>query len=222
MSVVTMILGESGTGKSASMRNLPPADTLLIQAVPKPLPFRAVGWGPLTKETPNGNVFVSDQSDRICMAMKKTTRGVIVIDDFQYVLSNEFMRRVTDKEVGNAAFAKYNEIARSAWDILTCAAALPENKRVYLLSHTTTDEFGNTKIKTIGKLLDEKIVLEGMVSIVLRTKVANGGYVFTTKNSGSDTVKAPMHMFETATVENDLKAVDAAICDYYHQPAQVA
>ena len=222
MSIVTMILGESGTGKSASMRNLIPADTLLIQAVPKPLPFRAAGWGPLTKETPNGNVFVSDQADRICAILRKTTRSVIVIDDFQYVLSNEFMRRVTDKEVGNAAFAKYNEIARSAWDILTCAAALPEHKRVYLLSHTTTDEFGNTKIKTIGKLLDEKIVLEGMVSIVLRTKVANGEYVFSTKNSGSDTVKAPMQMFENATVENDLKAVDAAITDYYYQPAQVA
>lgn len=215
MSIVTMILGESGTGKSASMRNLIPADTLLIQAVPKPLPFRAAGWGPLTKETPNGNVFVSDQADRICMAMKKTTRSVIVIDDFQYVLSNEFMRRVTDKEVGNAAFAKYNEIARSAWDILTCAAALPEHKRVYLLSHTTTDEFGNTKIKTIGKLLDEKIVLEGMVSIVLRTKTTNGEYVFTTRNSGSDTVKSPMQMFDDATIPNDLLGVDEKICEYY-------
>lgn len=215
MSIVTMILGESGTGKSASMRNLIPADTLLIQAVPKPLPFRAAGWGPLTKETPNGNVFVSDQADRICAILRKTTRSVIVIDDFQYVLSNEFMRRVTDKEVGNAAFAKYNEIARSAWDILTCAAALPEHKRVYLLSHTTTDEFGNTKIKTIGKLLDEKIVLEGMVSIVLRTKTTNGEYVFTTRNSGSDTVKSPMQMFEDSTVPNDLFCVDKKICEYY-------
>ena len=219
MSIVTMILGESGTGKSASMRNLIPSDTLLIQAVPKPLPFRAAGWGPLTKETPNGNVFVSDQADRICAILRKTTRSVIVIDDFQYVLSNEFMRRVTDKEVGNAAFAKYNEIARNAWDILMCAASLPDAKRVYLLSHTTTDEFGNTKIKTIGKLLDDKIVLEGLVSIVLRTKAMNGEYVFTTRNSGSDTVKSPMNMFDSPAIDNDLAAVDAAICSYYH-PAE--
>lgn len=219
MSIVTMVLGESGTGKSASMRNLSPADTLLIQAVRKPLPFRAAGWLQLSKLHPEGNVLVSDKAEAICSALQRTRRDVIVIDDFQYILANEFMRRVTDKEVGNAAFAKYNEIARSAWDILMCAAALPEHKRVYVLSHTTTDEFGNTKIKTIGKLLDEKIVLEGLVSIVLRTKASNGEYTFSTRNSGSDTVKTPMGLFDSPSIDNDLAAVDAAICSYYH-PAE--
>lgn len=214
MSIATIILGESGTGKTASLRNLDPAQTLLIQPVKKPLPFRSADWKYLPSD-PHGNIFVSDQSANIISAMKKTRRSVIVIDDFQYVLSNEFMRRVTDVEAGNAAFAKYNEIARHAWDILMAASSLPEHKRVYFLSHTSTDDFGKTKIKTIGKLLDEKIVIEGLVTIVLRTAVQNGNYLFSTVNSGADTVKSPIGLFADELVGNDLAAIDAEIFKYY-------
>lgn len=215
MSIATLIIGESGTGKSTSMRNLQPQETLLIQAVKKPLPFRSNNWKPATKENPEGSVFVSDNSETIVKAMTRTAKQIIIIDDFQYVMANEFMRRVTDNEVGNSAFAKYNEIARHAWDVLTTAAALPDHKRVYVLSHTSTDDFGKTKIKTIGKLLDEKIVLEGLVTIVLRTLKINDQYRFATQNSGSDTVKSPLGLFENEHIENDLLAVDNAICEYY-------
>lgn len=213
MSTVILILGESGTGKSASLRNLDPAHTLLIQSVKKPLPFRANGWKYLPAA--GGNMYVSDQSAQIINAMRKTQKSVIVIDDYQYTMSNEFMRRVTDVEVGNAAFAKYNEIARHAWDILTAASSLPDSKRVYILSHTSTDDFGRTKIKTIGKLLDEKIVIEGLVTIVLKTVVMNGSYLFSTRNSGSDTVKSPIGLFDEELIDNDLAAIDAKIFEYY-------
>lgn len=220
MSVATLILGESGSGKTASMQNMNPAETLLIQAVAKPLPFKSKDWKPVMKGA-GGSIYVSDQSANIVAAMTRTDKSIIVIDDFQYVLANEFMRRVTDVEVGNAAFAKYNEIARHAWDVLMAAASLPGHKRVYIMSHTSTDEFGRTKIKTIGKLLDEKIVLEGLVTVVLRTVVANGDYFFSTKNSGSDTVKAPIGLFPLDQIHNDLLTVDNAICEYYGitQPA---
>lgn len=210
-----MIIGESGTGKSTSLRNLKPEQTLLIQAVRKPLPFRSKDWKPATKENPSGSIFVTDNSEKIVEAMRRTSKEVIVLDDFQYVMANEFMRRVTDNETGNSAFAKYNEIARHAWDVLTAATALADNKRVYLLSHTSTDEFGKTKIKTIGKLLDEKIVMEGLVTIVLRTAVINDQYLFRTRNNGNDTVKSPIGLFEDETIPNDLAAVDAAICEFY-------
>lgn len=214
MSIATLIIGESGTGKSTSMRNLDPAQTLLIQAVKKPLPFRSAGWKPVVKGQ-GGNVFVTDNSAHIVEAMKRTDKSIIVIDDFQYIMANEFMRRVTDNEVGNSAFAKYNEIARKAWDIFTQASALADDKRVYILSHTATDEAGKTKIKTIGKLLDEKIVLEGLVTIVLRTLKVNDSYIFATQNSGSDTTKSPLGMFAEDHIENNLASVDKAICDYY-------
>ena len=215
MSISTMILGESGTGKSASLRNLQPSNTLLIQTVAKPLPFRSKDWQPLSKDNPSGNVYVTDNSDKMIATIQRAPHEIIVIDGFQYLLANEFMRRVTDVETGNGAFAKYNEIARHAWDVLMAASTLAANKRVYILSHTATDDFGKTKIKTIGKLLDEKIVMEGLVTIVLRTCIENAGYFFRTRNSGSDTAKSPMGLFEQDFIENDLANVDAAICEYY-------
>lgn len=216
MSIATMILGQSGTGKSASMRNLDPADTLLIQAVKKPLPFRSTGWSYFHKDdNQSGNIFVTDQSAQIVKLMHGTKRNVVVLDDFQYILANEFMRRVLDKETGNAAFAKYNEIARSAWDILMAAGQQADSKRVYILGHTQEDDAGRIKAKTIGKLLDEKITIEGLLTIVLRTAVINEQYLFSTQNNGSDTVKSPMGLFEDPHIPNDLKAVDGAICSYY-------
>lgn len=213
MSIATLILGQSGTGKSTSMRNLNPAETLLIQSIKKPLPFRSAGWQPLTQS--GGNVYVCDNAAKICQIIEKTQKSIIVIDDFQYIMANEFMRRVLDKETGNQAFAKYNEIARNIWDILNAASNAAENKRVYILSHTEQNDAGLTKIKTIGKLLDEKITLEGMVTICLKTVVTNGVYEFSTQNSGSDTVKSPLGLFESERIDNDLAAVDAAIVEYY-------
>ena len=210
MSVSVLILGESGTGKSASLRNMDPARTLLIQAIRKPLPFRSSDWKQVIPGTQAGNVFVTDQFDMIMNIMRKTQREIIVIDDFQYVLANEFMRR--SQETG---FGKFTEIGRHAWEILSLAAQLPDNKRVYILSHTESDQFGNTKIKTIGRMLDEKITVEGMFTIVLRTLVQDQQYRFSTQNNGADTVKSPMGMFSENLVENDLEAIDSAVCEYY-------
>ncbi|PHV12077.1 AAA family ATPase [Chitinimonas sp. BJB300] len=211
MSITTIVIGESGTGKSASMRNLLPSDTLLIQSVKKPLPFRSSQWRRIeTGQPTGGNIFVCDQSERIIKYMQRTTRKIIVLDDFQYILANEFMRRSAE-----TGFQKFSDIGRHAWDILTAAAHLPDDVRVYILAHSQSDEFGNTKLKTIGKLLDEKITVEGMVSIVLRTLVRDGQYQFSTRNSGNDTVKTPMGLFEDEQIDNCLANVDKAICDYY-------
>lgn len=215
MSIATMILGQSGTGKTTSLRNLNPSDVLLIQAVKKPLPFRSSAWVPCTKANPQGSILVTDKSAVIVGAMERTAKPIIVIDDFQYVLANEFMRRVLDNETGNAAFAKYNEIARMAWDILMTAGKLADSTRVYIMAHTQEDDSGHIKAKSIGKLLDEKITMEGLLTIVLRTAVINGQYLFSTQNSGLDTVKSPMGLFDADQIDNDLNAVDNAITDYY-------
>lgn len=208
MSIASIVLGESGTGKTTSLRNLNKDETLLIQAIKKPLPFK--GWKWRTKDHPEGNIIVSDDKDNIIHLMRKTVRKIIILDDVQYIAANEFMRRSHEK-----SFEKFTDIGRNLWEILNAAGSLPDDVRVYLLWHTQETESGTIKAKTIGKLLDDKITIEGMVSIVIRTRVVNGQYLFTTQNNGSDTVKVPMGMFETDQVPNDLALVDAAIRDFY-------
>lgn len=210
MSIATLILGESGTGKSTSLRNLEPANTLLIQTIHKPLPFRSADWKIRTKNQPNGNIFITDEPNRICDVMQRTQRDVIVIDDYQYIMANEFMRRAKEK-----GYEKFTDIGEKAWQIFHLATRLPSHKRVYFLAHTETDAFGKTKIKTIGKMLDEKITLEGMVTICLRTQVTDGHYQFSTQNNGSDTVKSPIGLFDSQFIDNDLKFVDDRICEYW-------
>src|SRR6187399_835428 len=169
MSIAIMILGESGTGKSASMRNLDPEKTLLIQSVRKPMPFRSSAWKPYNKATATGTIMTTDNPVHIEGAMRKIQRPIVVLDDFQYVLANEFMRRSDEK-----GFDKFTEIGRHAWDLLRAAADLSDDRRVYIMAHTDSDETGRTRMKTIGKLLNEKITPEGMVTIVLRTSVRDG------------------------------------------------
>jgi len=183
-----------------------PAETLLIQVVKKPLPFKS-NWKSVND---GGNIYHSDNWESIIKAMQKTTREIIVIDDLQYLLANEFMTRAHEK-----GYEKFTEMARHYFDVITAATNLQDYKRVYLLSHTDVSEQGQVKAKTIGKLLDEKITIEGLLTIVLRTHVINGQYVFSTKNSGSDTVKTPIGLFDDDHIENDLMAVDKAIKEYY-------
>lgn len=208
MSVATFILGQSGTGKSTSLQNLDPSKVLLIQTIRKPLPFRSANWKPLTKE--GGTVFVTDKAQTICDAINRTQREIIIIDDFQYMMANEFMRRTAER-----GFDKFTEIGRNAWDVINAATQAADNKRVYILSHTEQSESGSTKIKTIGKMLDEKITLEGMVTICLQTAIVNGQHIFMTQNNGNNTVKSPIGLFASEHIPNDLAAVDAAIVEYY-------
>lgn len=210
MSTAIMVIGESGTGKSTSLRNLNPRDVLLIQAVRKPLPFRSKDWTPANKANPDGSVIHSDTSATIIQMMQRTKKPIIVIDDFQYILANAFMRRSAE-----TGFQKFTDIAKDAWDILMAASGQSEEKRIYILAHSTTDDSGKTKAKTIGKLLDEKITIEGLLTIVLRTAVINGQYLFLTQNNGSDTTKSPIGMFADEHIPNDLAEVDKAICEFY-------
>lgn len=213
MSIATLILGQSGTGKSTSLRNLNPQHVLLIQVIKKPLPFRSPNWTYITPDNKKGSILVSDNPQFIINVINGSKRPIIIIDDFQYVMANEFMRRSTEK-----SFDKFTEIGRNAWDVFNAAINAHDHKRVYLLSHTEEDNQGKTKIKTIGKMLDEKITLEGMVTICLQTSVINEQYIFQTKNNGNSTVKAPMGLFEEDHLENDLNEVDMAICEYYNIP----
>lgn len=196
-----MILGESGTGKSASLRNFKKEDLAVVNVIGKPLPFRSKGF-----ETIN-----SDDYTKIRNFLKKTDKKAIVIDDAQYLMANEYMRRA--KETG---YQKFTDIGQNFWNLMNYCRQLPDDVIVYFLQHTETSADGSTtKAKTIGKMLDEKISLEGMCTIVLRTSVEDGVYSFTTHNSGQDTVKSPVGMFDSDLIPNDLKIVDGHIREYY-------
>jgi adenosyl cobinamide kinase/adenosyl cobinamide phosphate guanylyltransferase len=209
MSTPILILGESGSGKSASLRNMKASETLLIQSIAKPLPFRDKEWAIFNKETKKGNIFVTDKATDVLMLMNNTKRKVIVIDDFQYILANELMRRYQER-----GYDKFSEIGYNGWNIISTAAALASDVRVYVLGHSHMDENGKIKIKTPGKLLDTHSV-EGMFSIVLRSVVRDNEYLFSTRNNGSDTVKTPIGLFDDEIIPNDLALVDAKICKYY-------
>jgi len=209
MSISAIIIGESGTGKSTSFRNFDKSECLLIQTLKKPLPFKN-NWTPVGTE--GGNIVVTDSPEQMMKVMEGTKKKVIIIDDFQYMIAHEFLKR--SAEIG---FTKFTEMALHCHQVMVKAGQLEDDdKRVYFLSHSETNEDGRTKFKTIGKLLDEKIVVEGMVSIVLKTFVEEGNFFFSTKNSGSDTVKTPMDMFEESRIPNDLKLVDQSICSYWN------
>lgn len=202
MGLPVLILGESGTGKSASLRNFKDDEVAVINVASKPLPFK--------------NKITTINTDSYGMIKTKINAMVdqgykrIVIDDAQYLMANEFMRRATEK-----GYDKFTEIAQNFWSLVNSITVLPEQTIVYFLAHIERDQNGNEKVKTIGKLLDEKITVEGMFTIVLKTNVTDGVYSFLTQNSGHDTVKSPMGMFPTYAIENDLKYVDEKIRNYY-------
>ena len=212
MGIPVMVLGESGTGKSASLRNIQPEDTFLVQAVRKPLPFRN-SWTDYDQQTKKGQIIQSDDCtfiSQVIMAARSMGRNKVIVDDFQYIMANEFMRR--SQETG---FTKFTEIAKHVWELILTATNASPDTCVYFLAHTETNEAGKIKAKTIGKLLDEKITLEGLFTIVLRSLVDDGKYMFSTQNSGMDTVKSPMGMFEDRFIENDLNTVDQTIREYF-------
>ena len=183
------------------MKNFNEEEICLISVQKSLLPFRK-------KFT---ETVVTDKYTEIIKAMKATDKKVIVIDDTQYLMCNEFMRRATEK-----GFDKFTEIAQNFWSLVVQEVNnLPADTIVYLLCHIATDENGVEKMKTIGKLVDEKITPEGLFTIVLKTAVSDGNYAFVTQNNGKDTVKSPEGMFTTYAINNDLKYVDEKIRNYY-------
>lgn len=201
MSIGVFILGNSGTGKTTSLRNFKSDEILYINVAKKPLPFRAK-----FAETVEGDSYV-----QIAKAINNTKKKTVVIDDCQYLMANEFMRRSSEK-----GYDKFTEIAKNFWTLVNASNNdLAKDVIIYFLAHTDISETGQEKMKTIGKMLDEKICVEGMVSIVLKTSVKDGHYTFCTQNNGHDTVKSPLGMFDSYEIDNDLKAVDTTIREYW-------
>lgn len=228
MSQIVLIEGGSGTGKTTSISTLPPENTYVISVIPKNLPF--ANWKNMYKvSTPDvqGNRKVVFKSSFTTGAYKEnkglfidstkvvtdtlqaiserlTNIKYIIIDDSQYLMAFEFMARVREK-----GFEKYNELAQNFFDVLTTAQSLRDDITVFFLHHTEITE-GIRKAKTLGKMLDNYLTLEGLFNIVLLSdsrKVNNRiEYFFITNNDGTSTAKSPSGMFPSE-IPNDLALV---------------
>lgn len=205
MGIPVLIIGKSGSGKSRSLKRCIGKDFGVIRVLNKPLPFR----GKIL-----GNV-CSDYT-KIKAAVKSAQwPKSIVIDDAGYLITGQFMDGHNTTGKGNAVFSLYNQLADDFYRLIrSIADEAPPDRIIYVIMHEDTNEFGDIKPKTIGKLLDEKVCLEGMFTIVLRA-VKGERYMFVTQSRDGAVSKSPDDMFPEIEIENDLLYVDNTIREYY-------
>lgn len=199
MGVPVLIIGESGSGKSTSLRNFSENELTVFNVANKLLPFRKKLC-----------VLNNANYDMIGKVLMKKEKKIYVIDDSQYLLAFEMFNRA--KETG---YGKFTDIAlrfRNMLDFII--KRLPDDIIVYFLHHSEETDSGKIKAKTIGKMLDNQLTVEGLFSIVLYCKADSGKHIFETQSDGYTTAKSPMDMFEKE-IDNDLKAVDKTIREYY-------
>lgn len=205
MAEAIIVYGKSGSGKSRSLLNFGEDEVFLVNTIGKRLPFPKK----FRYELKTDNVSL------IMDKLKAMPTKVAVIDDAGYLLTNAFMRGHSKPKAGSSSFDLYNDIADSFWRLMAfIKSQLPDDVLVYILMHEETSDYGETKLRTIGKLLNEKVCIEGMVTICLRCVVKDDRHIFTTQSDGRDISKSPEGMFP-AEIENDLKAVDTRIREYW-------
>lgn len=220
MALLVGIIGPSGEGKSTSIRTLDPKETLIIGVAGKELPFK--GASKMYNLDSKNYVEISTSKEIIDVLKNVSEKGThiknVVIDDIQYVMGFEFMKRAT--EVG---YTKFSQIGQNMFNILSSARNLRKDLKVFCLGHSESVEDGGEivsyKMKTIGKMLDNNINLEGLFTICLYTYVDEGKdgaqYTFLTNRYKKRPAKTPMGMFEETQIPNDLQYVSDKIDEYY-------
>ena len=200
-----IVYGKSGTGKSRSLLNFGEEEILYVNTVNKRLPFRKK----FKYEYQTADV------EKVKNALRKMPTKTAVVDDFGYQQTAKFMAE-HNKKSGGSQFDLYNGIADDAYGlIMFIKNELPEDKIVYLVMHEDSNDYGEVKLKTIGKLLDQKVCIEGLVTVCLRSmKSGTSKYFFRTQSDGNDISKSPEGMFPLE-IENDLKSVDKVVREFW-------
>ena len=213
MAKTILIMGESGAGKTTSMRNLDPKKTYYIDSDRKGLSWK--GWREKYNSN-NKNYACTSNAPAIKNALKgiseqRTDIETIIIDTLNGIMIDDEFNRMKEK-----GYDKWQDMAYSIYDIVSSANTLRDDLTIIFTMHSQTerDETGYcfTRAKTSGKKLD-KVVIESKFTTVLLAKCVDGKYIFETKNNNS-TVKAPLGAFETDTIENDILLVREALKDY--------
>lgn len=203
-SISILVLGKSGSGKSSSLRNLSTDEYSLVNPLGKELPFKCKSKG-----------LESDNYDLIKKFYKETPKKLVITDDSNYLITNQFMRTHSKGGAGNAVFAVYNTLADEFWNLIQFKKSLDGGKVFVDFMHEDETEDGYVFPKTIGKLLNEKVCIEGMYTVVIRAMYKEGKYIFKLKSDGTDCVKTPIDMFEESECENDLKYIVEKVREYY-------
>lgn len=199
MGIPVLILGASGSGKSTSMRNFEPDEVGIFNVAGKPLPFR--------KKIPKLDNATYQSINKVLSNPKLKK---YVIDDSQYLMAFESFDHA--KETG---YAKFTNMALNFKNLIDYVIkSTPGDVIVYFLHHTETDESGKLKAKTLGKMLDNQLTVEGLFSIVLLCNAEGQEHFFITNSDGTNPAKSPMEMFEQKII-NDLKFVDTTIREYW-------
>lgn len=196
-----LIMGGSGTGKSTSFRNLPAEETAIINVTNKPMPFR----------NKNGIKIVNcNNYEQMIKAILGTKKRIIVVDDSSYMMTFENFDKATNK-----GYDKFTTMAVNYYDLITTPQKCDGEKIIYFITHEEVNEDMVAKPKTIGKMLSQQLVIEGLFTVVLRSMLKNNEYVFQTHNDGTSVCKSPIDMFEEDFIPNDLAEVDKIIREYY-------
>lgn len=210
MALPVLIMGRSGSGKTYSLKNFQPDEVGIISVEKGRLPFRSeLKVARIPKWFDDAKDYATLNRAKyawICKVIEKSNFKSIVIDDSQYLLVNELFDRAAEK-----GYDKFVQMAANFRNLIHSINELEDDdKIVYFLHHTETDSDGREKTKTIGKMLDEKLTVEGCFDIVIYCQ----DHKFITQANGQSTAKTPEGMFDLE-IPNDLKAVDVAIREYY-------
>lgn len=207
-----LIYGKSGSGKSRSLKNFADDEIFFINVISKRLPFQ----NKFKYELRTRNY------EKIKDQLLKMPCKVAVIDDSGYLQTNTFMQGHSNPKAGGSTFDLFNRIGDEFWElILFVKEKLPDDVFVYFIMHEICNDYGDTKVRTIGKLLDEKVCIEGMFTICLHCMTDGKRYYFKTQSGANDIAKSPEDMFDLE-IPNDLKAVDDKIRTFYGLKEQVA
>ena len=205
MEEAILVYGKSGSGKSRSLKNFGEDEILFVNVISKRLPFQ---------KKFNYELITTDYN-KIKDKLLKMPCKVAVIDDAGYLMTNTFMSGHNDKKGGSSTFDLFNTIGDDFWNLIQFIKSnLPEDVRVYIMMHEISNDMGEIKVRTIGKLLDEKVCIVGMFTICLHCLIKGDKHYFKTQGGSNDIAKSPEDMFELE-IENDLKMVDDRIVEYY-------
>lgn len=208
MAEFILIYGKSGAGKTRSLCNFGEDEIFYVNVTGKRPPFRKK----FKYE------FKSADVEMIKKGLAKMPCKTAVIDDSTYIMTNRFMAGHSKPKSGSSSFDLYNDIADEFFGLLNyIKTQLPDDVLVFVIMHEDTNDYGDTKLRTIGKLLDQKVCIEGLATIVLRCVTQEKEHYFLTRTDGSDITKSPEGMFEEEKIPNDLKAVADTVRAYYNE-----